>query len=337
MKIFKNKPIKPTDPSKKYIKYSILIALGLLVIMLCITAISFLLELEGAEEVKVPEIVAMELDEGILELQRKALVPFIQLVNTPNIEEKGFIIDQEPAAGSMVKAGIRVLLSVSKGPVIDILSDYRGLNIDYVRTEINSLRVGYGIPVTLQEPVTETYDDTPFGTILEQDPLPGAELTLDTMVEFVVSLGPEGEIITVPDLTNLNYMQAIRQGVKNSLPLVFDIVNPPLGDPGGFVIGQNLEPGARVPRYTQLDLQYTKPLELPEEDDRFGIIEANIRIKEVATWIKLEKISRDGDKSLIFSMKHPGGFIRIPIIDKAGTTFAISQEDIELRRTTLPE
>ena len=91
--------------------------------LICIAV--FFASVKGEEEVMVPQVVGKELSDALLEMQVKELYPKIILRYSDNPEDKGFILDQTPVAGSIVKAGKRINLTVSRGTVVDKVEDAR--------------------------------------------------------------------------------------------------------------------------------------------------------------------------------------------------------------------
>ena len=100
-----------------------LILMSLLTIMVMAV---FFLSVKGKEEVMVPNVVGKELSAALLEMQVKELYPKLQLKYSNFVDDKGTVLEQSPPAGSIVKAGRRINLVVSRGAVIDTVKDYVG-------------------------------------------------------------------------------------------------------------------------------------------------------------------------------------------------------------------
>ncbi|MBN1648707.1 MAG: PASTA domain-containing protein [Spirochaetales bacterium] len=324
MKLFGNRSLKAKDPGKVFIGYSILISVGLVIVMLLITVIVFIVKLEGKEKVEVPDVVMMKLEDAMIELQERRIIPYIHLVYTSDDDDKGLVMVQSPASGTTVKADARVVLSVSKGKVIDKLEDYRGQNIEIVKNEIRN-----NFPDVEILPFTERTDETPYGTILDQKPLPGEKITSDTVIKFIISRGQEGEIVQVPLVEGMSYMQAIRQCAAHNLTFFVALVKNTSGDVPGSVKKQNPEFNSRVPRFTQLEFEIIRPEEL-DEGVAFGYFDLNITPLAVPSILKIYKITPEGITQPVIEMKHPGGLLRFPYLEKKGTTFIVKQDDIEV-------
>ena len=111
-------------------KTLITMAITLILIMGIITMAVFFLAVKGQEEVMVPNVTGKELASALIDMQVKELYPKIQLRYSNSIDEKGKILEQNPPAGSIVKAGRRINLVVSRGVVIDRVRNYVGQKVD---------------------------------------------------------------------------------------------------------------------------------------------------------------------------------------------------------------
>jgi beta-lactam-binding protein with PASTA domain len=79
----------------------------------------FFSALKGAEQTMVPDVRGKPLIESLLELQQKELYPRIEVRYASQTPVRGIVLEQDPIAGTIVKAGRRIRLVVSRGPEID--------------------------------------------------------------------------------------------------------------------------------------------------------------------------------------------------------------------------
>src|SRR5574344_543448 len=185
----------------KSMVYTILAAF--LVMMLVCLAV-FFATVRSPEKVMVPDVVGKDLTTALLEMQVKELYPKIQLRYTNNPEDAGKVLNQNPDAGAIVKAGRRITLTISRGVVIDHVEQYVGMNVDDVRLKVQSLFTGSSKPLLiLADPVYKA-DKADAGTILEQDPPEGTRISEPITLQLVVSRGPEYEKAKVPNLVGMN-------------------------------------------------------------------------------------------------------------------------------------
>jgi len=97
----------------------------------------------------------------------------------------GTVITQDPIAGAKVAANSTVKLTIANGPNTTVVPDLRG------QTESDALNLvaAAGLKIGTR---TDAFDPVaPLGTILSQDPGPGAVVAKGTLLNYVVSKGPE--------------------------------------------------------------------------------------------------------------------------------------------------
>ena len=179
----------------------------------------FFLTVRGAERVLVPNVVGKSLTEALLVLQEKELYPKITLRYSDLPGDKGSVLDQSPAPGSIVKAYRRVNLTVSRGIPIDYLGDYTGKQIDQVRGELDMLFSGADSLLEIA-PVLYKPDPASAGTILAQDPPSGTPIEGKMTLQFVVSSGKETPKSQLPQEANLSIKDFLSR--LGDYKLVFD-------------------------------------------------------------------------------------------------------------------
>ena len=155
--------------------------------MLVIGAVTFSIAVRGQPETLVPNLQGRDVLDALVDLQSKELYPDIQIQYSAEID-KNLVISQRPAAGTLVKAGKRVTLRVSKGPVIDKVENYVGMTLDDVKIHLQTLFASHSPNLLIKEPILYRHENgTPPGKVLAQSPLPGTKITGLTYLELVVS------------------------------------------------------------------------------------------------------------------------------------------------------
>ena len=79
-------------------------AIAIIIFMCAIFFAVFFAFVKSPEEVLVPNVVNKTLEEALQEMQVKELYPKIQLRYSNSQSEKGFVLEQNPPAGAIVKA-----------------------------------------------------------------------------------------------------------------------------------------------------------------------------------------------------------------------------------------
>lgn len=296
---------------------------------------AFFLALRGAEQTMVPNVQGEELVDALIRLQEKELFPLVQVRYSSDPGLKGKVLDQRPSPGTQVKAGKRVNIVVSKGSVVDQVENFVGRNLDEVRVYLQTLFTAYKPLLKIQEPVTYVFDPLPSGTILEQKPAPGTELSDLTDLVLVVSRGPELEKIVLPSFVGIDFQQAVELLARSNIPFVFSVAEPQRGQTRGFVVAQEPPAGAEVEPGTRLGLTMAAPA--PRSGSLvFGLFEYSLPSYPVAVDLKFEVVSPAGERRTLFTMKHPGGPLAIPYYQEVNSTLVLSIFNREVIRHGVP-
>jgi len=315
-------PNKNDSAEARYYKTIIFIIVCLLLFMVLSSVITFFMTLRGEEKVLIPDVQGMKLEQGLIDLQEKELYPKVQLRFTSNPAQKGTIINQEPSPGTLVKAGKRISIVVSKGAVIDKVENFVGQELTEVKIHLQTIFTSNTPLLTIKQPVTYVYNDSPPGTILEQKPEPGTKLSEPKDLELVVSRGPAGEVITISDYTGKRYREALDSLARQNQPFVFTAKEAEGDEEPGVIISQNPETGKEVPAGTTIQFVMTKP-EKVEEGKLFGMFKYSLPSYPVYVDLELKSITQDGETDVLYSSKHPGGPIAIPYIVKKETRLVL--------------
>lgn len=116
--------------------------------------------------------------------------------NTRDVNDEtvpaGLVVSSDPGPKSSQRRFLGVALLVSKGPVLHEVPTLTNGTLDAAKTALNQASLALGT-------VTEHYDEqAAAGTVLSQDPKPGANLRGATPINLVVSKGPQP--INVPSV-----------------------------------------------------------------------------------------------------------------------------------------
>ena len=142
-----------------------------------------LLVSRGPEQVDVPSVVGLTLDDARARLERVDLEVRVRRVFSE--EAAGAIVAQSPAAGERADAGSEVRINVSKGSGRVSVPDLVGLTEEEARSRLEGL--------DLEARSFEVASDEAAGTVIAQNPLPGDELAEGDSVRINVSTGEGGD------------------------------------------------------------------------------------------------------------------------------------------------
>jgi beta-lactam-binding protein with PASTA domain len=319
-----------SDPEQRYMRFLLLFSVSAVAFMVLVAGLTFILTLDAKEETMVPDLAGMPLENAMLALQEKALYAGIQLRYSSALSDKGTILGQDPGPGTFVKAGTRVMLRVSKGRAVENLDDYLGWSVGELESHLKGLETVYGPLLRLKKPYVRVFSDQPAGTILEQKPEPGTELSVLTDLELVVSKGAEGELVTVGEYIGIDWERARDIIASSGLPFVFTLQRDGEGRPG-TVIGQNPEAGQEVPVDTIRQLIILEP-DVVLEGYQFGMIERSLPEYPVSVPIRIEAVLPDGSRQEVVSLRHAGGLLSIPYEVIEDSTLVVYVNDEEILR-----
>ncbi len=323
---FQGKSDLESRDEKNFFRLALMVILGTLLVLFFSFLITFFVSVRGAEQTLVPNVTDELLIDGLVDLQEKELYPRIQTRYTEDPLEKNRIISQDPKAGSVVRAGRRVKLTVSLGAVVDKVGSYTGESLSDVRAQLQTLFASYTPLMVVKDPVIFVFDDAPAGTIIEQTPPADTPLTGPTELVFVVSRGPVGERYAIDNFVELRWMDAVNRLIRSNQPFVFkQSEDDPTGS-NAVVLNQTPDAGETVRAGTKITLEVSTPENLAR-DERFGFIELDLPDYPVSVDLTVERTLIGGRPEVVYTMKHPGGEFSLPYREKVGTQLTVKVFD----------
>lgn len=146
----------------------------------------------------------------------------------------GTVIKQSPGAGSHVKAGRKIQLTVSKGAEPGVVPDLKGKNLAEATEMLHAAKLAVGkVTVQYKEGAAQ-------GAVLSQDIEAGKKVAAGTKVDLVVNIS-KGQSV-VPDLKGLTLSDA-RERLSSMGLMVGSVTTKEDGAPKGTVIGAEPEFG----------------------------------------------------------------------------------------------
>jgi beta-lactam-binding protein with PASTA domain len=313
-------------PEVRSLKLTVFLFVGIIGLMILIGALTFALAVRGQEQTLVPNVTGKDLVTALVEMQEKELYPRVQ-VQFSSETAKNIVMAQSPSPGTLVKAGRRITLRVSKGPVLQEIEDYVGRNLDEVRSYLQTLYASHSPNLVIGEPVYRTEKGAAPGTILAQAPEPGTQITGLTTLSFVVARG-EGELAAeVGEYVGLSFSEAIARLVKDDLPFFFSVKKADAGQAAGAVVSQEPAPGSRISLGSAIQLVMTPP-ENPGKGKIFGLFRYLLPDYPILVDIRLDVIAETG-RLTILSARHAGGPIAVPYIVPEGSDLVLTVLDKE--------
>jgi len=181
----------------------------------------------GPEAFPVPYVVDLEVARGVYVIKESGFQVGQQLeINDDNIP-RGFIISQNPIAGTKMSPDSTVDLVISAGPSLIEISDLSRKSIVDAIQILETLGFEY-------EFIEEYSEDVSVGLVSHTIPRAGELVTIDQVIQVIVSIGLKVE---VPNLIGFTYQEA-----SNILQEI-GLLPSASGDTGGRVSEQNPKEG----------------------------------------------------------------------------------------------
>ena len=181
----------------------------------------------GPEAFPIPYVVDLEVARGVYVIKESGFQVGQQLEINDDIIPRGFIISQNPIAGTKMSPDSTVDLVISAGPSLIEISDLSRKSIVDAIQILDTLGFEY-------EFIEEYSEDVSVGLVSHTIPRAGELVTIDQVIQVIVSIGLKVE---VPNLIGLTYQEA-----SNILQEI-GLLPSASGDTGGRVSEQNPREG----------------------------------------------------------------------------------------------
>lgn len=214
------------------------------------------------KEVKVPNISGKTVEEAKAILSKLKLE--IEEVGTKKSDKaEGTIVEVNPKVGSVVKEKSKIKVMVSSGIEKLKMIDVREVEVNEAIDRLREM----GITDIRQ---TEEFSDTiAYGLVISQDPAVKKEITEETVVNLVVSKGPEQKLTYVPNVIGKKISDAKEK--LEGLKFIVDVIEKETDreSENGIVLDQsisdtNVEEGATIKLYVGKYVKAVESINLDE-------------------------------------------------------------------------
>ncbi|HEQ71358.1 MAG TPA: PASTA domain-containing protein [Spirochaetia bacterium] len=309
---------KDSTESKNF-KTTVYLLIGGLFSMLTVAVIAFMAYVQPLDETVIPNLTGEDFREAVIVLQNKKLIPYLDFQFTNSPEEKDKIMNQDPKPREKVRIGSRVTLVVSKGITYDRLGNYIGKPLPEVEKMLATLNRRQEI-VILKKPINYISHRSPAGTVIAQNPNPGAPLSDQlTQLELTVSKGQGQTEYTVGNYLGRDFTSVISDLQRDNIAFVFVVIEG-TPDQAGKIVSQNVPPESTIDAGAYLLLEMVKPNRVPE-GKIFGVYTYNIPEFGAPVLVKVEAEVM-GRRSILLSQERFGGRLTLPyILDREAEIF----------------
>ncbi len=243
-----------------------------------------------------------------------------------NDVEKGHIVTQEPRVSERVKQTRQIVVTISKGPKIVELPDFKGRPLREVEVLLDNL--GLQVDEFVYE-YSEQFDEN---YVISQIPEPGSEIEVNTKVELVVSKGPKPIMVTMPSLLGKDKDESFNLITRNGLEVGKLNYGKSTRYVEGLVMNQEYEVGENVPENSTVDIGISTGL---VNKGNFEEHRTNIGINIVGNSeqeIKIVVKDSNGEEIAYQKTHNPGEYVNKTIYSVGPTVLEIYR-DGELIKT----
>ncbi|MDX6532426.1 MAG: eukaryotic-like serine/threonine-protein kinase [Gaiellales bacterium] len=263
-------PPTPPPPPPSQPKRSALPWLLVLLLLILSAAVGFIVyqQLQGAEQVRVPDVRGFKQAQAVGILKDAGFETAVEKRNNAEFAA-GEVINTDPPPGESADKGSTVTLFVSTGPKSIDLPNLRGKTVD----EALQTLADRGLPTPRQEQIPAKLEA---GLVVRTDPPPGP-VKPDTVVTLFVANGNT----PVPNVIGLSCDEATQKLMEFNLQAnCTDAPNDTV--PAGQVFDQNPGAGQPAPQGSTVDLQVsTGPQQVPVPDVRgLALFDARQQLKD---------------------------------------------------------
>ena len=233
--------------------------LALLTVIFVMILIKFKPNETVYKDIVLEDFSGMTFDEATKKLEAIGLFSEMGTSESNNAYDKGLIFSQYPLPKTKLKAKNIVKLNISSGAVKDKIPKFVHKSIEDAKIVIENSGFKLG-------KITYKSDDLDKDYVLEQSPKAGLEVKNDSVIDLVVSLGPEVKMVIVPTLINLKVLEAQKKIEELKLRLVNSEYKFSDDIEDGHIISQSVKVGKEVKENTGLDIVISKGKEEPDKD-----------------------------------------------------------------------
>jgi beta-lactam-binding protein with PASTA domain len=312
----------------------VFMSLGALVFAFLVGLAVFFAAVRGEEQIMMPDVRGKDIVDALLELQEKELYPRIQLRYPDAAVDRGIVLEQDPPAGAIVKAGRRVRLVISQGVMINSIEDYRGRSIETVRAEMQALLSSNLPSVSIKEPFMYEYSQEPAGIILEQRPGPGSSISSSTVLEFVVSRGSGRAPIKTPKFIGLSVKEALDLIGETKVDFVFKARPVLENEKAETVVEQSPLPDIEIESGARITLTVASP-EKTAEGEVFSLFTYTLEKNPYPLKTLLNAQLPSGERQVLLETAFSGGELAVPYKLPSGSVIVLSLLGREMHRETV--
>lgn len=188
------------------------------VIVLAIVVVSMIflnVVTQHNKEIVVPDFSNMSVQEASLAASQAEMR--VEVTDSVYVKrmKKGAVYRQNPAAGSKVKKGRRVTLTINAVNAKKVtMPNLVGCSMRHAKRELNVRGLKLGTLIYVQDMATNNVLRQLYGP---WEIKPGTQIESESVIDLVVGLNPDDNMTYIPDVKGLKYMKAVDEVQDKSL------------------------------------------------------------------------------------------------------------------------
>ncbi len=201
-------------------------------------------------EVTVPNVSGMKIEEAFTVLSDKSLGVNKSGTESSGLVAPGEIISQQPPAGSAAKVNTQVGVVISSGRSQFVVPNVVNETKENAVNKVRGARLEVGNVLTLED------NSVPRGNVISQTPIGGTGSDDAIKVDLMISAGPPGKSLTMPDLVGRSVLEA--KAALKAVGIEDVVTEPADAEPGSVITGHSPLVGKTVFQTDKIILTTTK-------------------------------------------------------------------------------
>lgn len=279
-------------------------------------------------EVIVPEITGKSSVYALETLSKIKLSAYIEKYEFKEDDPIGTVIKQIPEAGTTVREGKTVRITVTQGGETVFTPTLSGMSLRNAELLLRQSQLSLGEVSTAYSMRVEK------GTVLSQDPKPETSVSKNSMVNVTVSNGaPPSGVLMMPDFRQKDRETVRVWAEKNDVKVNFS-EDPNSTFPNGTVIDQDIEPDTLLNGKSKVKITVSSKKSQ-------GLSEGDYAVKyEVPSTgsqrtIRIVAIGKQGEREVFNGLRDPGSEINLTIPKKDAVKIRIFVNGIQVKEETV--
>lgn len=278
--------------------------------------------------VVVPSVVNKSMVEAKALLSGSGLVPVDGSPQFSKDVPSGFILKQEPPAGSTVKSGREVTIIPSAGEKMITVPRLVGLTLDDAKMLIE--QAGFQLGES-----REVFDEhVGVGYVVEQTPEEGREAMSGQRIILTISKGHAPRLINMPRVVDLSTFDAKSILAMNDIENV-NVVKIVCGGVSGFVIAQSVLEGVRITPDQTVTLYVVETPPSTVFHEIKGVVNLKISTENLTQEVVVIVFDQDGSREIYRKTHANGDDVKVTVSGYGKTHVKVFLDGVVAKEQTL--